>query len=324
VRSDPVVTVLTAVRNGARYLDETIASIQSQTMSDWEYVIVDDASDDATGVVVERRASADDRIRYLRREAAGGPYVAANDGLRVSRGRYVARIDGDDVACADRLERQVAFLEHSAFRACVGSWRWIDESGNVDGERQIPFRSPVALKWTLCVLPGIVHSTACVERNLLNEIGGYREVSAAADLGLWCELSRRDTLGLMDLVLVEYRRHGSQITSQRASDQRVLGADILKDHLQHLSGAPWTVEDADALQSTGRWFKTDYARGASMLRRWEAAWRADASLDAEARRELRAATTRVWMRHARVNAETLNERARGLGSVLARVVGLSR
>ncbi|MGH9201995.1 MAG: glycosyltransferase family 2 protein, partial [Vicinamibacterales bacterium] len=84
--TDPLVTVLTAVRNGARYLPQTISSIRSQTVSDWEYVIVDDASEDDTTDMVEQAMVEDPRIRLLRRETRGGPYIAANEGLAVARG----------------------------------------------------------------------------------------------------------------------------------------------------------------------------------------------------------------------------------------------
>ena len=84
--SSPEVTVLTAVRNGERYLLETIASIQAQTFGDWEYIIVDDNSDDDTCELVEMVRSNEPRLHLLRRKQSAGPYVASNDGLREARG----------------------------------------------------------------------------------------------------------------------------------------------------------------------------------------------------------------------------------------------
>src|SRR5262245_16184953 len=107
----PTVTVLTAVRNGERFLGETIASIRAQTFEDWEYVIVDDASEDATRDVIAAAGREEPRIRSLLLAAPKGPYGAANAGLAISEGRFISRIDADDRAPADRLQRQVAFMQ---------------------------------------------------------------------------------------------------------------------------------------------------------------------------------------------------------------------
>src|SRR5437763_92199 len=116
--STPKVTVLTAVRNGAEYLPETIASIRSQSFTDWEYILVDDASTDETPGIIEAAVRSDSRFRMLRRELAGGPYTAANDGIKEARGRYIIRTDADDLSPADRIAKQYRFLEENQqFRA---------------------------------------------------------------------------------------------------------------------------------------------------------------------------------------------------------------
>ena len=87
---------MTAVWNGSASLAETIACIQAQTFTDWEYIIVDDASTDDTPALVEQAMQKDSRIRLLRRTKSEGPYIAANDGLREAKGKWVVRIDADD------------------------------------------------------------------------------------------------------------------------------------------------------------------------------------------------------------------------------------
>lgn len=108
--TNPEVTVLTAVRNGSGHLQETIACIEAQTFTDWEYIIVDDASTDNTPELVEEAIQRNPRIRLLRRKTSSGPYVAANDGLREAKGTWVVRIDADDLSPSNRIERQRAFL----------------------------------------------------------------------------------------------------------------------------------------------------------------------------------------------------------------------
>ncbi len=107
--SDPLVTVLTATRNGAPYIAETIDRIRAQTFTDWEYIVVDDASDDNTVEIVHEYIAKDPRFRLLRRGTSAGPYTAANDGLKEARGKYVVRTDADDLSTPDRIEKQLAF-----------------------------------------------------------------------------------------------------------------------------------------------------------------------------------------------------------------------
>ncbi len=139
----PHVTVLTAVRNGAPYLAETVASIQKQSFTDWEYIIVDDASDDATPKIAEDLARGDSRIKVLVRSTSVGPYAAANDGLRVARGTYTVRTDADDLSTPDRIEKQLAFLAaHPEYRACVSYWQSLNDQGVMPGtQTPIPLNS---------------------------------------------------------------------------------------------------------------------------------------------------------------------------------------
>jgi glycosyltransferase involved in cell wall biosynthesis len=181
----PEVTVLTAVRNGAGLLPETVSSVRAQTFEDWEYVIVDDASDDETPRVLRELSLTDERIRVVRRSEQGGPYAAANEGVRTAKGRYVVRIDGDDLAEAQRIERQLGYLKDTGFRACGSFWQRLVDGGRVIPSAARDASSPRVLKWWYCAGHVVAHSTACFEREAFQEIGGYRELSASQDLRMW-------------------------------------------------------------------------------------------------------------------------------------------
>src|SRR5437870_1032891 len=128
--SAPKVTILTAVRNGVSLLPETVASIQHQTFSDWEYLIVDDASEDGTPDWIAGAARQDPRIRLTRREQQGGPFAAANTGLREARGEYIVRTDADDLSPPRRIEKQLNFLlGHREYRACITPWHSFNAQG---------------------------------------------------------------------------------------------------------------------------------------------------------------------------------------------------
>src|SRR5688572_9571182 len=108
----PRVSVITPAYNAARFLRDTIASVRSQTTSDWELIIVDDGSTDETVAIVERYALEDPRIRLLR-QANAGPSAARNHGMRAARGPFFAFLDSDDQWLPQFLEHQLAvFAEY--------------------------------------------------------------------------------------------------------------------------------------------------------------------------------------------------------------------
>lgn len=276
-------TVLTAVRNGARFLTETIESIRRQTHPDWEYVIVDDASEDESPQIVERFMQIEPRIRLIRRAERGGPYAAANEGLSHARGRFVARLDADDVALPLRLEHQVAYLERTGLRACASLWLRRTPDDRLEQtilEANWGIRS---LKWRLAIRPQFVHSTACFERSALEEVGGYRELPLSQDLRMWCDFARNNWLGVVPEVLGHFRRPGG-LTSISAELQERLAIEILKDHLDALSPDPWSPEEIRSLRPG--WSGTPIGFRVGALNRWSALWRSDRALERSERREL--------------------------------------
>lgn len=275
--------MVTAVRNGAALLPETISSIRAQTLDDWEHVVVDDASEDDTAAIVERAASDDPRIRLLRRGERGGPYVAANDGLHQARGRYVARIDADDVAAPERLERQLAYLRSTGLRACACWWQGVTVEGATAGEVRRVDDEPDVLPWRLCLRQGLAHSTAFFERDALLELGGYRPLFMSQDLWMWCEFARRRWLGVVPEMLVGVRRPG-RMTGEGADRQESLALDVLREHVIALTGQEWSLDEVRALRPGGR--DADLGSQRASLTRWEQVWRRDDGLSQDGRRAL--------------------------------------
>ncbi len=299
---EPSVTVLTAVRNGARYIADTVASIRSQSYADWEHIVVDDASEDETPVLVSEMARRDSRVRLIRRTARGGPYVSANEGLRSATGRYVVIIDGDDVAREDRIESQTSFLDaNPGLDACAGGWQRIDASGTrIGAQRSPPSSTSRSLSWALPVVSGIAHSTMCIRRHSLVDLGGYAELSIAADYALWLELARTGRLGVLTDVVVDYRSHDAGI-SRDFETLRAESLSVLGSHMSAMTGERWEPDAIAALWSTGRWYPTPLAAGFDSLDRWERAWRSDPLLTGEDRSVLRKLGARLRLRHVKWN-----------------------
>jgi len=104
----PLVSVITANYNGARWLPAAVRSVLSQTLTSFELIIADDASTDDSLAVVAEAARGDPRVRVLRARSNGGPARARNRALKVARGRFIAVFDGDDLMAPERLQKMVA------------------------------------------------------------------------------------------------------------------------------------------------------------------------------------------------------------------------
>jgi len=284
--TSPQITVVTAIRNGAAYIEETIQSVQAQDFADWEYIIVDDASTDDTPAIVERAAKADSRIQLLRRSDSAGPYVAANDALPLCAGKYIFRTDGDDLCPPGRFSRQLKFMqEHPEFRASVGFWQGFDQRGIMPHVVTIP-HSPRVFKWHLLLRSASIHSTACFETAALRELGGYVPVALSQDYRMWCTLAQRNWLGVIPEVLSYVRFHEGRSTNQRTDLQRTLAMGILRDYWRELTGEHLTNEEIDDLWAVAYSLPHDVRRALRMLERWEQHWSQDPALTSSERREL--------------------------------------
>ena len=274
------------VRNGARYIEETVASIRQQSYSDWEYLIVDDASTDGTVAIVERLSREDPRIRLIHRKSSGGPYVGANEGLREARGEYVVRTDGDDLSPPHRIQTQLDFLRSQPpLRACISFIRFFRGAKMRAEVSTVPVR-PAVLRWYLLLRGASTHSSLCIEREALNELGGYRELPLSQDYRLLCDLSRRGWLGVVPEALSFVRTHEERATVTRGDVQRALALDIVADHLRALTGEVWNPEEIALLYAVGHAIPVPVDEGLAILDRWDRLWRAAPDLSDEDRRGL--------------------------------------
>ncbi len=212
----PRVTVLMTVYNGLPYLPEALESVLAQTFTDFELLVVDDASTD--GSVACLRAVTDPRIRLVCNERNQGQARALNHGLQLARGAYIARLDQDDACLPQRLERQVALLDRRPEIAIVGTWQqWIGADGRTRGLepgvtdlRTGDFGTFLGTLLT-CATP-VGHPTVMYRSDVVHAVNGYDETFAPCeDYELWCRLARqRQQLAVLPQPLVKVRIHERQ------------------------------------------------------------------------------------------------------------------
>src|SRR3990172_12530717 len=120
--NNPVITVLMSAYNAEKYLREAIESILNQTFKDFEFIIINDCSTDKTKKIIEEYANKDARIKLINNATNLGLTKSLNIGLKEARGEYVARLDADDVALPERLEKQYEFMNKNRDITLTGAW----------------------------------------------------------------------------------------------------------------------------------------------------------------------------------------------------------
>ena len=110
-RTAPMVSVLMAVYNAEKYLTEAVESILVQTFADFEFLIIDDGSVDGSAAILEDYAESDERVKVIHNSENLGLTKSLNIGLKLTQGKFIARIDADDVAVPERFEKQITFMD---------------------------------------------------------------------------------------------------------------------------------------------------------------------------------------------------------------------
>lgn len=232
-----MVSIVTSARNEERHLEGTIVNVLGQTLKEWEWIIVDDGSSDGTWEILNRWAEREERLILFRNDSTEGLGRSLNKAIRASRGRYIARMDADDLCRPDRLERQCLFLDQNPRVGLVGSFNHVmDEDGRVLETWRFQ-RTPEEIHYTLQFQNCLCHSSVMLRRGLLEKIGLYREdLPAAQDYELWLRVSHRSALYKIPEPLVSWRlRHGG-VSMARREEQAAVAQEIALNNLSGLLG----------------------------------------------------------------------------------------
>ncbi len=237
----PSVSVLLPVRNASRWLDDALASLTRQTLTDFEVIAVDDGSTDDSGALLDRWAESDPRFSVVH-QPARGLVTALNRGLNRCCAPLVARMDADDVSHPRRLELQAAILtscpevgvvscgvRHFPAHRVARGFRlyeaWLNSLTTHDEMSRERFvESPLA------------HPSVMLRRDLLAEIGGWRDQEWAEDYDLWLRLFEAGVIfAKLDRALFFWREHGDRLTR---ADSRYSVPSFLRCKAHFLARGP--------------------------------------------------------------------------------------
>lgn len=215
----PKVSVVMSVFNGSRYLHKSIESVLNQSFTDFEFVIIDDCSEDSTFEILSSFAKKDKRIEIIRNESNMGLTKSLNKALGKINGPYVARIDADDMFLTNKLESQLEFMTENDSLISFTNCEMIDSCGNKMHVHYLPF-DEISLKWSMIFRNAMRHSTAMWKRKEVEKIGLYDEnYKYAQDYEFWTRLMESNSVGVVHQILSSIRMHENTITQCRIKDQ---------------------------------------------------------------------------------------------------------
>jgi len=234
------------VRNAQPYLRASIESVQSQTLSDFELIVVDDASEDGSAELAE--SISDPRIRVLRNSSQLRIAASLNRGIEAARAEFIARLDADDLARPERLERQLGFLEARPSIGVVGSAaQLIDSAGRQIGADR-PVTEPAVVQWELHFGNPLLHSSIMIRRHLLAAYGGYDRLHGE-DYELWVRLSAVTRLANIPESLISIRKHPGQFSREYLDDQEKATLEIMQGVITRNLGRAVPAREAGLLRA---------------------------------------------------------------------------
>ncbi len=236
----PALTVLLPVHNSAEFLAEAIESILSQTFRDFELLLIDDASEDNSIDVI--RSFSDSRIRLVKNPSRMELPGTLNSGLALARGRYIARMDADDVSLPPRLARQVAFLDEHPDIGIVGSW--VQTIGQTGGQIWRLPGEDADIRCSLLFRNALAHPTVMIRKAALIEAGLTYDpaLTRAQDYDLWARCSGRVAMANVPQVLLHYRVHSNQATRCQQADSLAAAARVRLGLIRQLGRIPHARE----------------------------------------------------------------------------------
>ena len=215
----PQISVVMSVYNGEKHLQSAVQSVLAQSFLNYEFIIVDDASSDATPEIL--KACSDPRITIIRNNKNLGLTASLNVGIRAASGKYIARMDADDLSVPYRFAQQFDYLEKNPAIAVVGSsYYTLNDEGAVAGITNV-IAKPADIKRELPRQNWFGHGSVMMRKSCLEEIGGYDERFVyAQDYDLFLRLSERYDLANITTALYYWRESAHGISISKKEEQK--------------------------------------------------------------------------------------------------------
>lgn len=230
----PLISVVMSVYNGFPYLPKAVESVLNQTCTDFEFIIIDDCSTDDTYRYLS--SLKDKRIRLLHNEKNAKLPASLNRGISAARGRYIIRMDADDICLPDRFKKQAAYMDAhpEAAMAYCDVLHFCDNK--IDFTLNANSHRPEDIKSTLLFYNIVNHSGVIFRTSAIRGYSYNPDYTVTEDLELWLRLSRKHSIHYIPEPLVLYRVHAAQTTTAQRRLQNQQEMQMKKPLLNELTG----------------------------------------------------------------------------------------
>ena len=227
----PLISVVLPVYNAEQYVKDTIKSILVQSYQNFELIIINDGStDNSEEYIVQFK---DTRIKYIKNEKNLKLIQTLNLGLSLAKGKYIARIDADDIALPNRFEKQIDFLENNMEYGIVGSFAKTFGSEKI----KLTFvEEDLDIRYALLTHNPFVHSSVMIRNQILikNKLSFDLNQLHVEDYDLWIKILKYSKGKILPDILIKYRIHESQISVVHNNIQEINTKKTQKDYLTSL------------------------------------------------------------------------------------------
>lgn len=219
VNENILISVVMSVFNAQSYIQEAIESILTQTYENFELIIINDGSTDKSLELIESYKKNDNRIIIVSRENEG-LIASLNLGCKLAQGKYIARMDADDVSSPDRFEQQVRFLEMNSEIGVCGSWCEVFGNHSLSHRWKMP-QCDEELRVRLLFSVPFAHPSIMMRKELLEQYGLFykSKYKNAEDYKFWLDLSQYTKFANIPKVLLRYRYLESSVSRQADLEQ---------------------------------------------------------------------------------------------------------
>ena len=252
----PKISLIMSVYNGEDYLAETIESVIKQTFKEWEFIIINDCSNDKTSEILDKYSLIDSRIKVHTNETNLRLPSSLNKALSIAEGKYIARMDADDICLPDRLQKQYDFMEANP-NVDLSSCRFLTlkngvySSGGCGGKGDSE-----SIKALLLVTNPILHPGIIAKAEVIKELCYDKNFTCTEDMELWTRfVLNGKRVEILSEYLMIYRLHDKQITETTLDKQR---NEVIKIQKTYLSKLLKPINDAqEEFYINGIYFRND-------------------------------------------------------------------
>ncbi|MBX9229548.1 glycosyltransferase family 2 protein [Coprococcus catus] len=236
-KTQPLISVIMGVYNPSDYnqLEEAVNSILNQTFKDFEFIIYDDGNDEVTAKVIERIKQKDSRIRVIREKDNKGLGFALNQCIHVARGKYLARMDADDISFPERLEEEMKFLEQHCEYDWVGCNAVIVSDYTIMGVRRM---AEIPNQYNFLPFSPFIHPSVMFRRELFEKDNKYNideKTLRCEDYELFMRLYQQGYRGYNIQKCLFMYREGSDSYQKRTLKSRCNEMKIRKNNFSKMS-----------------------------------------------------------------------------------------